>query len=92
MRPENAAMLLLMFIVFGVPALAISVRLALKPILEALERVREGGLTVTSRADDPRIEALEAEVVRLTQEVQRLSESEAFHRELMASRSAQQSQ
>ena len=33
--------------------------------------------------NDPRVQALETEVSRLSREVQRLSESEAFHRQLL---------
>ena len=84
MDPKDAALLLLMFIVFGAPALALAARLAIRPILDAIDRLREG-VAVSSRGPDPRVQALEAEVSRLSTEVKRLSESEAFHRQLLES-------
>lgn len=83
MDPKDAALLVLMFIVFGAPALALAARLAIRPTLDAIDRLREG-VALTSRLPDPRVEVLEAEVRRLSKEVQRLSESEAFHQQLMA--------
>lgn len=82
MDPKDAALLLLMFIVFGAPALALAARLAIRPILDAIDRLREG-VAGSVRLPDPRVQALETEVTRLSREVQRLSESEAFHRQLL---------
>ena len=82
MDPKDAALLLLMFIVFGAPALALAARLTIRPLLDAIDRFREG-VAVSSRTPDPRVDALEAEVKRLSGEVQRLSESEEFHRQLL---------
>jgi hypothetical protein len=84
MDPKDAALLLLMFIVFGAPALALAARLAIRPILDAIDRLREG-VAGSARLPDPRVQALEAEVARLSRDVQRLSESEAFHRQLLES-------
>jgi hypothetical protein len=84
MDPKDAALLLLMFIVFGAPALALAARLAIRPILDAIDRLREG-VAGSARLPDPRVQALESEVTRLSREVQRLSESEAFHRQLLDS-------
>ena len=82
MDPKDAVLLLLMFIVFGAPALALAARLAIRPILDAIDRLRDV-VAVPSRGPDPRVQALETEVSRLSREVQRLSESEAFHRQLL---------
>ncbi len=79
---KDAAMLVLMFVVFGAPALALAARLAIRPVLDAIDRFREG-VAVSSRLPDPRVQTLEAEVGRLSKEVQRLSEAEAFHRQLL---------
>lgn len=81
MDPKDAAMIALMFVVFGAPALALAARLTIRPVLDAIDRLRQG--VVSSRAPDPRVAALEAEVRRLSGEVQRLSEAEAFHRQLL---------
>jgi hypothetical protein len=82
MAANDAALIVLMFVVFGAPALALAARLTIRPLLEAIDRLREG-VTVTSRAPDPRVDLLEAEVRRLSGEVQRLAEAEAFHRQLL---------
>ncbi len=79
---KDAAMLVLMFIVFGAPALAIAARIAIKPLLEAVSRLRDGSATGNAVHSDTRLAALEAEVTRLQVEVQRLSEVEAFTRQL----------
>jgi hypothetical protein len=83
MDPKDAALLAIMFVVFGVPALALAARLVIRPLLDAINSVREGGAS-SPRLPDARVQALEAEVRRLSAEVQRLSEAEAFHRELRA--------
>jgi hypothetical protein len=82
MDPKDAAMIVLMFVVFGAPALALAARLAIRPVLDAIDRFQKG-VAVSSRAPDPRVDALQAEVQRLSREVERLSESEAFHRQLL---------
>lgn len=79
---RDSAMLLLMFLVFGVPAVAISVRIALRPVIEALVRVRDISGHRAAADPDPRFAALESELKRLQVEVQRLSEAEAFTRQL----------
>ena len=80
---RHSAMLVPMFIVFGVPAVAISVRIALKPVIEALGRVRNLSAPRAGADSDPRLAALEADVNRLQAEVQRLTESEGFTRQLI---------
>ena len=81
MDPKDAAMIVLMFVVFGAPALALAARLAIKPMLDAIDRFREG-VALSPRLPDPRVDVLEAEIARLDREVARLTESEAFHRQL----------
>jgi hypothetical protein len=80
---RDSVMLVLMFIVFGVPALAIPTRIALKPVIEALVRLRDISAARGAVDSDQRVAALESEVGRLQAEVQRLSESEAFTRQLI---------
>ena len=79
---KDAAMLVLMFIVFGAPALAIAARIAIKPLLEAVVRLRDSSAAGNAVQSDTRLAALEAEVSRLQVEVQRLSEVESFTRQL----------
>lgn len=79
---KDSVLLVLMFIVFGAPALAISTRIALKPVLEAFVRLRDISAPGAAVDSNPRLAALESEVSRLQAEVQRLSEAEAFTRQL----------
>ena len=78
---KDAALLVLMFVVFGAPALAIAARIAMRPILDAIATFRES-YSAAKAVPDPRLTALEAEVQRLNGEVRRLAESEAFVRQL----------
>ncbi len=79
---KDAAMLVLMFVVFGVPALALAARLAIRPVLDAILQLRASS-TANPAVPDPRIAALETEVSRLGVQVQRLSESDEFNRQLI---------
>lgn len=83
---QDYVMLLLMLLVFGVPAVAIAARLAIRPIVDAIVRLRE--ISGPNPAlNDARVAALEAEVNRLSEEVQRLSEADTFNRQLNAPKS-----
>jgi len=75
---KDSAMLILMFLVFGVPAVAIAARIAMRPILDAIKQVRPHA----AAPDDARVAQLEAEVRRLSGEVKRLAEVESFNRQL----------
>jgi hypothetical protein len=80
---KDSAILVLMFIVFGAPALAIAARIAIKPIVEVIARVRDLSASANAvEAGSSRVEALEAEITRLSIEVERLKEAEAFTRQL----------
>ena len=81
MNIQDAVMLVLMFVVFGVPALALAARLVIRPMLDAIISLRETA-AARAMAPDPRLAELEAELSRLSLEVERLSEAEAFHRQL----------
>ena len=79
---------LVIFLVI-VPALAITARFALKPIVDALLRLKEGGLlpTPVRSAEDvsmlaAEIRQLRGEVARLQETVARLEDAEGFHRTL----------
>jgi hypothetical protein len=83
---QDYILLLIMVLVFGVPAVAIAARLAIRPIVDAIVRLRE--ISGPNPAlHDPRVAALEAEVNRLSQEVERLSEVDTFNRQLNAPKS-----
>ncbi len=74
-----------LFLIVVVPVLGVTARLALKPIVDALIRLREnfapnpGGVLV-----ERRVLELEEELRQVRAEVRRLAEAEAFHRELLA--------
>lgn len=80
---KDAAMLALMFLVFGAPALAIAARIAVRPVLDAIASWRESLAATQPQIPDARVAALEAEVTHLSQEVRRLAEAEAFTRQLV---------
>lgn len=77
------------FLIVVVPLLGLTARLAIKPMVDAIVRLREsfahgGGGGVVER----RILQLEDELQQLRREVHRLAEAEAFQRELLALPSA----
>lgn len=73
-----------------IPALGATARFALKPIVDALIRLKEGGLLPSqSRPAESallveEVRRLREEVAQLTQTVNRLEEAESFHRRLAA--------
>ena len=79
---KDAVMLFIMLLVFGVPAIAIAARLAIRPIVEAIVRLKEISAPAAPMLSNARVEALEAEVNRLSMEVQRLNEVDTFNRQL----------
>ena len=82
MDPGQFAALVALFFIgttILVPVLALSARLALKPVIEALARLKQTGDGDTLQ--DRRIALLEAQVHSLTNAVQQLAEDD-FHRQL----------
>ncbi|HEX9937814.1 MAG TPA: hypothetical protein VGB15_11855 [Longimicrobium sp.] len=79
---EFAAILALLFAgtIVLVPVLAISARLAMKPMIEALARLRQSGQETTLQ--DRRIALLEAEVHHLSAAVHHFAEVEDFRRQI----------
>lgn len=72
---------LLALVVF--PALALTIRLALKPIVESIVRLREAFMSTPQPPGDvARIARLEEEVKELRAEVQRLGSVEEFYGQL----------
>jgi plasmid replication initiation protein len=84
MDPKDAAMLFLMFIVFGVPVLALTARMVLKPIVEAIVRLREssGSARVTDSVAN-RVLELEDEVRQLRASVTSLEQTVDFQQKLL---------
>jgi hypothetical protein len=85
MDPKDAVLLLIMFIVFAVPALALTARMVLKPIVDAIVRLRETGST--TRLSDSvagRVLELEDEVRELRASVTTLEQTVDFQQKLLA--------
>ena len=73
-------------VVIGVPAVAFGVRIALRPVVEGLIRLREVNLRQgEAPPPDPRIPLLQADVAALREEVERLGAVEAFYKQLQGS-------
>lgn len=79
MHVEELLVFVLAFLVFAVPALAVTARLALKPIVEAVVRLREAFTPPAAAAQtEQRLLRLEQEVRGLRAELRRLDEGQRF--------------
>ena len=86
MRFEEFIGLLVLLALVVFPALALSLRLALKPIVESIVRLREAFVSTPQiPGDAARMARLEEEVTRLRAEVERLGSLEEFYGELAES-------
>lgn len=90
MNAEDFVKLAMVVSIFVLPAIALTTRFALKPIVDAILRLKEGGLlSGSSSAGTQEIPLLVAEVRQLRDEVAQLQHSvgqlqevERFHRSL----------
>jgi hypothetical protein len=76
-------------IIVGIPLLGITARLVLKPVVDALIRLREAGMIsgVAQQQQvlaDRRLTDMQEEIHNLQQSMRRLVEAEAFNRQLGA--------
>ncbi|HEV7588110.1 MAG TPA: hypothetical protein VGO40_08245 [Longimicrobium sp.] len=86
MDPKDAVLMAIMSVVICVPVLGITARLALKPIVDAIVRLRETAPTARlSDAVAGRVMELEDEVRQLRASVSRLEETVDFQQKLLAS-------
>ncbi len=86
---DEIAVVLVTFIVLGIPALGLTARLAIKPVVEALIRLREAFTQSGAIADEDihaRIGALEQRIDAIQDTLQPLVEAEEFRRQLEAGR------
>ncbi|HET7231203.1 MAG TPA: hypothetical protein VFJ16_14420 [Longimicrobium sp.] len=84
LRPQEFAAIMALFFagtIVLVPVLAISARLALKPLTETLLKLRQNG--DESTLQDRRIALLEAQVQHLSATIDQFAEDE-FHRQIGA--------
>lgn len=87
---ETTAMVLVTLIVIGIPVMGLTARLAIKPLVEAVIRLREtfqpGAVGPTAdAATEARLAALEARMEDMRSALQQLVEAEEFRRQLEAS-------
>lgn len=85
MSTEDVVGLAIAAIVVLVPILAISARVALRPIVDSLVRLQQAFGSADSFDSKKRIGDLEQQVHLLTEQVLKLEEAEAFRRELDSS-------
>ncbi|HET7464929.1 MAG TPA: hypothetical protein VFJ82_27040 [Longimicrobium sp.] len=85
MDPKDAALLVMMFIVFCVPVLALTARFTLKPILEALMKLREQSQAGLDEGMQRRMLYLEDEVRQLRGTVAGLEATVEFQQKLLSS-------
>jgi hypothetical protein len=84
---ENLTIVIVTGIVLGIPLVGITARMVIKPLVEALVRLREAGVTTGAQQQiltDRRMTELQEEVASLRQNVERLMEAESFNRQLGA--------
>ncbi len=80
---QDALFMALLFLVFGTLAVGITARLAIRPIVEAIVRLRESFPAPSASAlSARRLAELEAEVSSLRQAVTQLTEEAAFDRQI----------
>ena len=85
MSPEDVVGLAIAATVVLVPILAISARVALRPIVDSLVRLQQAFGSTESAGAKKRIDDLEQQVHVLTEQVRRLEDAEAFRSELETS-------
>jgi len=71
--------------IFLIPSLGLTARFALKPIVESVLRVRDALDRERGALQDPRVPALQQEVMELREKVERLSTAVDFDTQLRAS-------
>jgi hypothetical protein len=76
---EDVMWALLAMVIWGPPVFALSIRFAIKPVVEAIRTLRE---SQNPPPDQRRLNQLEAEIARLSARLESVEQAEAFHREL----------
>lgn len=84
---EDLAVVLVTFIVLGIPILGLTARFALKPIVESIVRLREAFNqdALSSGVSPEEVVRLEQEIGELREQVHRLTEAAEFDRKLLGS-------
>ncbi len=74
--------------IFLIPSIGLTARFALKPIVESVLRLRDALDRERGAIEDPRVPALQQEVVELRESVERLTAAVDFDTQLRASGAA----
>ena len=83
MPAKDALMFAMMFIVFGVPALAITARLIMKPMVDSIIRLRESSGAANNALVERRMLELQDEVSQLRASMAELEETVSFQQKLL---------
>lgn len=81
---EDIVAIISLTLLIGIPVLAISVRVALKPVVEAIVRLRGSFSAEAAELQSRRMERLEMEVDHLQTQVASLQDGEEFRQRLSA--------
>jgi hypothetical protein len=87
LESNDLAALIATFFVIGIPVMGFTARMVLKPVVDALVRLREAGMmgaTQQQGLEHRQIVELQEEVQSLRRIVERLAEAESFNRQLGA--------
>jgi len=84
MAPNDIIGLVAVIAIFLIPSIGLTARFALKPIVDSVLRVRDALDTERRALEDPRVPALQQEVVDLRETVERLSAAVEFDTQLRA--------
>jgi hypothetical protein len=85
MDAKEFTQMAVVFAVVVVPALGLTMRFALKPFVDAILRLKEGGvLPSADPATAAELRIMREELLEMRQTVRRLEEADSFHRELGA--------
>jgi hypothetical protein len=84
---EDILWAIVAIVIWAPPALALSIRFALKPIVEAIARLRESQpLPNATRTDEGQLSRIEQQIAHLATRLESLEQAETFHRELQSGR------
>jgi hypothetical protein len=87
MTSSDITAMVVSFFLIGIPMIGFTARMVMKPLVEALVRLREAGVTSATRnegLEQRQIIELQEEIQVLRRTVERLVEAENFNRQLGA--------
>lgn len=87
MHSGDIAAMVVSFFILGVPIIGFTAKMVMKPMVDAIVRLREAGITGTTQQqalEQRQIVELQEEMQSLRRTVERLVEAESFNRQLGA--------